>query len=122
MLVIIAGTRHFIDPKLLDKTIEESGFHITCVISGAARGVDLLGERWAQKRGIGVRSFPAKWDAFGKAAGVMRNEDMAKVAQALIALPCQHSKGTKDMIERAESHGLHTYVKEVTCKVEKRQK
>ena len=122
MRVIIAGTRHKIDPALLDEAIEESGYHITCVISGAARGVDLLGERWAQQRGIGVRSFPANWDAFGRSAGVMRNESMARLGQALIALPCKHSRGTLDMIERAGRHKLHVFQKEILCQSKPRHR
>lgn len=113
--MIIAGTRHKIAPELLDQAVKESGFHITCVVSGAARGVDYLGERWAQARGIGVRSFPADWDRYGRGAGHMRNEDMARVGEALIALPCKHSRGTLNMIERAERHGLLIYKKEVLC-------
>lgn len=115
LLVIIAGTRHKIDPQLLEQAIAESGFDITCVISGAAQGVDLLGERWAQDRGICVRSFPADWERYGRGAGPRRNEEMACVGEALIALPCAHSKGTKDMIERARRHRLKIFQMEVPC-------
>lgn len=115
MRVIIAGTRHKIDPALLEQAIQESGFDVTCVVSGAADGVDLLGERWAQARGIGVRSFPADWDRYGRGAGPRRNEEMACVGEALIALPCKHSRGTRDIIRRVKEKGLPLHVKEVTC-------
>lgn len=115
MNVIIAGTRHNVDPKIVDEAIEESGFEVTGVISGAALGIDRQGEKWAQKRGIGVRSFPADWKAYGRAAGPMRNEEMAKVGDALIALPCKHSKGTLDMIQRAKRHQIPVFERMVPC-------
>ena len=115
MLVIIAGSRHFDDLQVLEDAVEDSGFNITCVVSGAAKGVDLLGERWAQARGIGIRSFPADWDRYKRGAGPIRNEEMAKVAGGLIALPCQCSRGTKDMIRRAHNHDLQVHVVDVDC-------
>lgn len=119
MLVIIAGTRHKVDPVILEDAIKESGYDITCVLSGANRSnkdsVDHHGERWAQGHGIDVRLFPAAWKHYGRAAGPMRNEEMAKAGEALIALPCKHSTGTHDMIERARRHGLFVYQKEIPC-------
>lgn len=118
MLVIIAGTRHKIDPKLLDEAIEESGFDITGVVSGGGEGVDALGEEWARSRKMPVEVFEAQWDNYGKAAGPKRNQQMANIGEALIALPCQHSKGTRDMIRKAENRPIRpmpVYVKEVKC-------
>ena len=118
MLVIIAGTRHKIDPQLLEDAIEESGFEITGVVSGGGRGVDALGEKWARERSIPVEKIEARWDKLGNAAGPKRNQQMANVGEALIALPCQHSKGTRDMIRKAENRPIRpmpVYVKEVTC-------
>jgi hypothetical protein len=115
MLVIIAGSRHFHDQKTLDQAVEASGFEITCVISGAAKGVDRLGENWAQTRGIGIRSFPADWKKHGRAAGPIRNKEMAEVGEALIALPCPCSRGTRGMIKLAKEHGLPVFIQEVDC-------
>jgi hypothetical protein len=115
MKVIIAGTRHRIDPKEVAKAIKDSGFDISEVIEGAAKGVDLIARYWAHRNSIPVRRFPAKWDRYGKAAGVIRNQEMADWADALIALPCKHSKGTYDMIRRARDEGLQMSVYKVEC-------
>jgi hypothetical protein len=115
MNVIIAGSRHFNCMQTLEDAIADSGFDITCVVSGAAKGVDLLGERWAQARGIGIRSFPADWKKHGRGAGPIRNEEMARVGEALLALPCPCSRGTKDMIKRAYNHDLQVHIYEVDC-------
>lgn len=114
MRVIIAGTRDGCPPHELLSAIrafEARGFSITEVVSGCARGVDTMGERWARARGIPVAPFPADWDRFGLAAGAIRNTAMAAYADALIALPAYHSRGTLDMIERARRRHLPTYVR-----------
>ena len=43
MKVIIAGSRNFTDYKVLQDAIKNSGFKITEVVSGGAKGVDSLG-------------------------------------------------------------------------------
>jgi len=42
----------------------------------------------------------------GKAAGFIRNAEMAEYADALIAFWDGRSKGTKHMIDLAKKHGL----------------
>ena len=69
MKVIIAGSRDIIDYQLVVDTIKESNFIITEVVCGEASGVDSLGKKWAIENNIPVKSFPAKWNKFGKSAG-----------------------------------------------------
>ncbi len=100
--VIIAGSRFYrggIDG--VARAIKESGFDVKCVISGAARGADKAGEEWAQSIGIPFELYPADWRT-GKSAGVVRNAQMEKVADALIALMDMDAPtpGTSDMICR----------------------
>lgn len=79
MKVIIAGGRDIEDYSLLRRVIEASGFHITEVISGMARGVDKMGIQWAKEVGLPVLKFSADWNRYGKAAGPIRNIAMSKV-------------------------------------------
>jgi hypothetical protein len=110
--VIIAGTRTIADYDLVARAVAESGFAVTLVISGMARGVDTLALRYAREHGIPVEEHPANWSRWGKSAGYRRNLEMAKVAEALIAITTG-SPGTAHMIEIAESLGLQTFVKRV---------
>jgi len=102
MKVIIAGSRDIIDYSLVCDVIKESGYEITEVVSGTARGVDRLGERWANENNIPIEPFPANWKPngiFDKAAGYKRNRLMAEYADALIAISLNNSKGTRHMID-----------------------
>jgi hypothetical protein len=74
------------------------------VVSGGASGADAGGEAWAEKRGIPVRWFPADWDKYGRAAGPIRNRQMAEYADAVVLFP--GGRGTDSMRREAERRGL----------------
>lgn len=116
--VIIAGGRDFTDYhklktymncllQLLDKSQVE-------IISGGAKGADSLGERYAREFGYKLKRFPADWNKYGKAAGPIRNKEMALYAAeakgVLVAFWDGSSRGTYDMITRAEEYGLEVYI------------
>ena len=110
MKVIIAGDRNFTDLALMKEEIKKSGFEITELVCGMARGADMLAYEWAAKRGIPIKSFHAIWSWHGKAAGPMRNQEMAKYGEALIAFLAKGSKGTRNMIYEAKKKGLPMHV------------
>ena len=108
MKVIIAGSRdfndynklcHYCDYLLQNQTEIE-------IVSGTARGADKLGEKYANEKGYPIKQFPANWNKFKKAAGYVRNEEMAKYADALIAFWNGKSKGTEHMINLAKKYNL----------------
>jgi len=115
MKVIIAGSRVFNDYGLLCQAVVDSGFDITEVVSGCARGADTLGERWAADHGVPVARFAAEWDKYQRAAGPIRNRQMAEYAEGLIALPVGEARGTRDMIRQATKLKLKVFVKEASC-------
>ena len=121
--IIIAGSRDFNDYKLLKTSIRDilkdtslDGISKIKIISGTARGADQLGERCAKQFKLEVIKFPADWDRFGKRAGYIRNEKMAKYSVEdnnygmLVAFWDGESRGTKHMINLAKKHGLEVHV------------
>ncbi len=106
MKVIIAGSRTISDRESVEAAIKASGFEITEVVCGMARGVDTEGFNWAKDNNIPVKEFHADWEKYGRAAGPIRNKQMAEYADALIAIMAPNSKGTKNMIETAIKRGL----------------
>lgn len=111
MKTIIAGTRTITEAFLVYMAILDSKFHVTEVVSGGCSGVDTLGEEWARSHDIPVKRFQADWEAHGMAAGPIRNSNMARYADALIAIWDGKSNGTADMIRKAKAHGLKVFVK-----------
>ena len=113
--VIIAGSRTFQDYELLKKECDDflknkCQTHEIIIVSGAAQGADRLGERYARERGYTIDSHPADWNTHGKAAGPIRNAQMANSADALIAFWNGKSHGTKSMINIAKTKGLYVRV------------
>lgn len=99
MKVVIAGPRTVHDFELLVETINQSGYDITEVVSGTARGVDTMGEKWATAHNIPVKRMYPDWNQFGNSAGVIRNKQMAVYADAAVVLWDGESRGTRNMIE-----------------------
>jgi len=106
MKVIIAGGRDFNDYNTLVNVAESWPTPITEVISRKAKGADNLGEEWANECDVPIKEFPANWDKYGKPAGYIRNEQMAKQAEGLLAFWDGKSKGTKHMIDLAIKYNL----------------
>lgn len=106
MKLAIVGSRDFYDYKLLCQKIKE---HYpqppSLIISGGARGADSLAERYAIEFKIPMDVRPANWSHYGKAAGPIRNEEMAVECTHAIAFPSRKGVGTQDMIKRLERKG-----------------
>ena len=113
--VIIAGSRNFNDyEKLkfycdfyLKDLVNDSNIELV-IVSGHARGADSLGEKYALENNYKCEVHPADWKLHGKAAGYIRNEEMSKFSNALIAFLDSNSenKGTIHMINLAIKYNL----------------
>ena len=107
MKVIVAGPRYkdpvakikYDDYEMVVSAINNSGFQITEEVCGLAIGVDSLGAQWALNNNIPIKEMPANWDDHQKMAGLIRNRDMAKYADAAVIIWDGVSKGTKNMID-----------------------
>jgi hypothetical protein len=116
--VIIAGSRDFVDYGTLESychdTIRDNEYWkrgAIRIISGGARGADTLGERFAREFHYDLLIMDADWQKHGKAAGMIRNRQMAELpSQALIAFWDGKSVGTKGMIKIAKDKGLKVHV------------
>ena len=100
MKIIVAGGRDFADYLLMSERLDFyfSNLKDIVIVCGEAKGADSLGRRYAEEHNITVLSFPADWNKYGKSAGFRRNEQMAEVADGLVAFWDGKSKGTEHMI------------------------
>lgn len=116
--IIIAGTRTFADYNLLRKTmcgmfggIPPSQIEI---ISGhCPTGADRLGEMFAVRNKIRLVLFPADWEKYGRAAGPVRNRQMAEYAAPdghCVIFWDGESRGSRSMAAEAKKAGLRTRI------------
>jgi hypothetical protein len=104
MKIAIIGSRNFTNYKLLQEILEQYKPKITLVVSGAAKGADSLGEKWALENNIQTLIFPADWNQYGKRAGFIRNEDIIKNCDYCVAFWDGESKGTKHSLSLCEKY------------------
>ena len=112
MKVIIAGSRNLWDSdKLVQVAMLIFNKGPDEVVCGGCPGIDIAGWNWAKEWGdISTKMFTADWNKHGKSAGPIRNEEMAEYADALVAIWDGESRGTWDMIRRADKHELRILV------------
>lgn len=109
--VIVAGGRDFTNYKFVQDKLDalfrnrKDDSNIT-ILSGTASGTDKLGERYAKNRKYSLKTFPANWKDFGRAAGPIRNTEMVKEGTHLVAFWDGKSKGTADIISKAIKKGI----------------
>lgn len=113
MKLIIAGSRHFanIDISGYIKFFDLAPTEVVC---GGAYGVDWSGGIWGDKTSTPVKIFFADWNKHGKAAGPIRNKEMAEYADALLLIWDGKSKGSASMLREMKKLGKPIY--EVTLK------
>lgn len=108
MRVLVCGGRDFDDAVTLGAWL--GGIHkqdgISLLIQGGAKGADFMAARFAEWAGIPVRTFPADWKTWGRAAGPIRNQQMLDEGRPDLVLAFPGGKGTADMVGRAKAAGV----------------
>lgn len=89
--LIIAGSRDlFVSTSFLEEVVREEWSllgDLEIVSGGCRSGIDVCGERFSREvLRKEPKVFPADWDKHGKAAGSVRNEQMARYADAAVVL------------------------------------
>jgi hypothetical protein len=108
MRVLVYGGREYTNEKFVFEALDvlHKKHKITGIIEGGARGADTLGRLWGESRGIPVWEFRADWDKHGKAAGILRNQDMLDQGKPDAAVGFPGGRGTADMRSRIVKAGV----------------
>lgn len=120
MRIIIAGSRTYNDyeeaMQVINKFIRDLKFtedinsETVTIISGGAKGADRIGEEYAIRNGLDRVVYKANWGKYGKQAGIIRNGEMAKNGDCLLAFWDGESRGTYNMINTAKKRRLRVRV------------
>jgi hypothetical protein len=121
MRVIIAGPR-LLHPSRAEvqAAVDASGFDVSLLIHGDAKGVDTAAKSWAIARELFHLPVLPRWEFWKlrgnyKYAGPERNGVMADIAEALIIIKQAGawSSGTLSMYREAKARNLPTYIYEL---------
>ena len=103
--IVVCGSRSITDYDLLKNTLDRLIDKTSdAIISGGAKGVDQLAEKYAKENNISFEVIKADWENLGKSAGMKRNIVMINKADKVIALWNGMSPGTNFSIDYAKKH------------------
>ena len=108
MKVVVTGGRNFVERKFIWKMLDDihKENNITLLVHGGASGVDILCGQWSIRNEINTLCVPAKWKKDGKAAGPLRNIEMAEIMDYDILLSFPGGNGTKHMTSYCRNLGM----------------
>ncbi len=75
------------------------------IVSGGAKGMDQVAERWAKIKGIETLIFKPEYEKFGRGAPLRRNATIVDNSDIVYAFWDGISKGTKHTIDYAKKVG-----------------
>lgn len=112
LAVIVCGGRDYNDRTRVFAKLDELA--PSFLIQGGARGADDHAAAWAEQRGVASLRMTPDWDRYGRAAGMIRNNEMlmklisnaaAGYDVAVVAFP--GGKGTANMIAIAKKRNIN---------------
>lgn len=115
MHVAIVGSRGFDEPQVIVRSIDRllTQYPDLVIVSGGAKGADLMAEAMALELNIPILVHDADWDRYGRSAGFKRNELIVRDADIVLAFyaPGPRSKGTSHTVDIARAAGkpVHIY-------------
>ena len=131
--VVVTGARDWADGDAvwgmlnleLAKATRVGGDANFVIIHGACKtGADAIASKWCKQRREIELPMPAQWDEHGKAAGPIRNNQMALVARCLRdcgwTVTChafglaQSKGGTKDCVKALEARDFNVTIHEAS--------
>jgi len=125
MRILVCGDRNWraIGPIETVLALYEGLPYQDTLIHGGCRGADRLAGHIGLGMGFKIRKYPAQWNRYGKAAGVIRNQQMLDEGRPDIVIGfhdnIEQSRGTKDMLNRAKKAGIPTVL--YTSKYERKE-
>lgn len=117
MRILVTGSREWVDEVAISEALTalmDGDSYDWALIHGAARGADTIARQiavdyydWWE-----IQDYPADWDKHGKAAGPIRNAQMLEEGKPdiCLAFPLPGSKGTWDMIRKANAAGIEVRI------------
>ena len=98
MKLLVVGSRSIINFDLSPFISAD----VDTIISGGANGIDNLAEKYADLHRLSKYIIRPRYDLYGRAAPLKRNEEMLRLADAVLVIWYGASKGTQHTIKYAK--------------------
>ncbi len=83
------------------------------LVSGGAKGVDSIAEKYAEKNNLDIIVIKPNWKKYKRIAGLIRNREIIKIVDVILAFVDKPKGGTWEVIEKAKRKDISTYVIEL---------
>lgn len=117
--ILVTGSRDWTDQRRLmhrlmeeDPCAEHGDCNTDCprlvvIHGGCPTGADAMADEFARQSGWTVEVHPARWDRYGKSAGMIRNSEMVRLgADVCLAFVKNNSPGASHTARLAEKAGI----------------
>lgn len=110
--IAVIGSRSFDNYPFLKNTLDNlrKSFLINEIVSGGAKGADSLAEEYAREKLLRIKVFHPDWNKHGRAAGILRNAQIVKASDFIVAFWDGESPGTKNSLSEARKLKKHTLI------------
>ena len=98
MKLLVVGSRSIMSFDLSPYISDD----VDTIISGGADGIDTFAEKYADIHRLSKYIVRPRYDIYGRAAPIKRNEQMVDMADAVLIIWDGHSKGTQYTLKYAE--------------------
>lgn len=78
-LVLVFGGRQYRNRAVLWTVLDNLEDRPGTILHGGCRGADRIAGEWARERGVPECVVAADWETYGRAAGPIRNRQMAAI-------------------------------------------
>ena len=109
MKILIVGSRSINDFDLSPYISAE----VDTVISGGANGIDTVAERYADTQRLSKYIIRPRYDLYGRAAPLIRNEGMVDMADTVLIVWDGRSRGTEYTLNYAKKVNKPTILVQV---------
>ena len=109
----IVGPRDlYVDVELIHEAISRLALAPNTIITGDARGIDSCAKKYADEFGMPCVRKKADWSN-GKAGGPIRNREIAKDSDIILAIFDRETDGTNSTRRIAEEMNVPVYLCEI---------
>ena len=101
MKLLLAGSHSITSFDLSPYVPDE----VALIITGGAKGIDTLAEAYAREREISTLTVKPRYEKYGRAAPILRDEEMVDMADAVLVIWDGTSRGSKHTADYARKQG-----------------